>query len=80
MDDCLADGNIPEACEATTEQLADSNPNDAEKLPDGAPTVDLLPHVCPTGANSDSDICSAMGGNVVAWYDGSHLTNRSWPP
>lgn len=43
VDDCLADGNIPEVCGATTEQLASSNPNDAEKLPDGATPLTCSP-------------------------------------
>src|SRR5699024_8003106 len=72
VDDCLADGGSPKTCGATTEQLAEINPLDLEKLPAGAHGIDMLDHVCPD--HESSKTCSAVVGNVVIWYDGSHLT------
>ncbi|OAV52199.1 acyltransferase family protein [Enteractinococcus helveticum] len=76
VDDCLADGGSPEDCGATTEQLAEINPLEHEDLPAGAHHIDLLEHVCPEGATTGLDQCPAVVGNVVVWYDGSHLTNQ----
>jgi hypothetical protein len=76
VDDCLADGGTPEDCGATTEQFDTTNPLDTAELPEGAHSVDLLPHVCPDGTTGSSTACPAVVGNVVVWYDGSHLTNQ----
>lgn len=74
--DCLADGKTPAECGADTHQIGDENPLEEQDLPDGAHYVDMLEHVCPEGMTTDSDQCPAVVGNVVVWYDGSHLTNQ----
>lgn len=76
VDDCLASGNTPEDCGADTTQIAETNPLETEDLPDGVSYIDMLPHVCPEGMTTDSDQCPAVVGNVVVWFDGSHLTNQ----
>lgn len=76
VDDCLASGHTPVECGATTEQIADTNPLEDLDLPDGTHVIDVLAHVCPDGVGTGSGVCPAVVGNVVVWYDGSHLTNR----
>jgi hypothetical protein len=76
VDDCLAAGNHPDQCGPTTEHIAPDNPLEQVPIPDGAHHIDLLEHVCPEGMTTDSDNCPAVVGNVVVWYDGSHLTNQ----
>src|SRR5699024_7759311 len=74
--DCLADGKSSTECGADTHQIADTNPLKEQHLPEGAHYIDMLEQVCPEGMTSDSDQCPAVVGNVVVWYDGSHLTNQ----
>ncbi|MGP5073496.1 acyltransferase family protein [Arthrobacter rhombi] len=76
VDDCLASGKTPTDCGADTSQIADENPLESIDLPDGTSTIDFLPYVCPEGMSTASDRCPAVVGNVVVWYDGSHLTNQ----
>lgn len=76
VDDCLASEKTPEQCGADTSLIADVSPLDKTELPEGATSIDLLPHVCPEGMNTNSGRCPAVVGNVVVWYDGSHLTNQ----
>ncbi|MDN6178785.1 MAG: hypothetical protein L0J08_09610, partial [Micrococcaceae bacterium] len=59
-----------------TSLIADVSPLDKTELPEGATSIDLLPPVCPEGMNTNSGRCPAVVGNVVVWYDGSHLTNQ----
>ncbi|WP_164719759.1 acyltransferase family protein [Flaviflexus ciconiae] len=74
VNDCLASGNTPEECGASSAHIADTNPLSGLDLPDGVYTVDVTDSVCPDGRNG-ADTCTAVVGNVVVWYDGSHLTN-----
>src|SRR5699024_8263001 len=74
--DCLADGKTPVECGADTHQIADTNPLEKQHLPEGTHYIDMLEEVCPEGMTSDSNECPAVVGNVVVWYDGSHLTNQ----
>lgn len=76
VDDCLASGETPEKCGASTQQLADTNPLEEQELPVGTYTLDMLPYVCPEGTSTETERCPATVGNVVVWYDGSHLTNQ----
>ncbi|MEE6280557.1 acyltransferase family protein [Georgenia sunbinii] len=76
VDDCLASGQTPVECGATADQIADTNPLEDQDLPAGTHIIDMLPHVCPDGMSTGSGACPAVVGNVVVWYDGSHLTNR----
>lgn len=76
VDDCLASGNTPADCGADTTQIAKTNPLETEDLPDDINYIDMLPHVCPEGMTTESDQCPAVVGNVVVWFDGSHLTNQ----
>lgn len=71
--DCLADGGSPTECGATSSQIGETNPLAAVDLPDGAHQIDMIPHVCPSYDTAET--CPAVIGNVVVWYDGSHLTN-----
>lgn len=75
VNDCLADGNTPHECGTTTEYIAETNPLEQAPLPEGAHQIDLLEHVCPEGMTTTSDQCPAVVGNVVVWYDGSHLSD-----
>lgn len=75
VDDCLAEGETPEQCGSDTSQIADSNPLEETNLPDGTQYIDMLEHVCPVGMRTESDQCPAVVGNVVVWYDNSHLSD-----
>ena len=74
--DCLADGKQPNQCGSDINNIDDVNPLEDENLPEGAHYLDMLEHVCPEGMTTSSEQCSAVVGNVVVWYDGSHLTNQ----
>ena len=76
VDDCLAEGNTPAECGADTSQIAKTNPLEETNLPNGAYHVDMIEQVCPEGTSGESNQCPAVVGNVVVWYDGSHLTNQ----
>ncbi|WP_192497203.1 acyltransferase family protein [Gulosibacter chungangensis] len=75
VDDCLAGGNTPVECGADSNQIAERNPMELVTLPDKAFYVDLTDYVCPAVLGEEEENCSAVVGNVVVWYDGSHLTN-----
>ncbi|MGQ7788291.1 acyltransferase family protein [Nesterenkonia sp. K-15-9-6] len=66
--DCLAQGRESGECGADPTQIAAADPLDDLDLPDGVHTVDLTDHICPDGT------CDAVVGNVVVWYDDSHLS------
>lgn len=72
--DCLAAGKPPIACGADSRAMEDENPLETASLPSRAETIDVLPYVCPHRYESKSTQCSAVVGNVVVWYDASHLT------
>lgn len=74
VSDCLAGGGTPYECGAPSSPIADTNPLDSLDLPDGIHIVDVTANVCPEGIEGD-DMCSSVIGNVIVWYDGSHLTN-----
>lgn len=74
--DCLASGNTPQDCGADTHQIADANPLQEQNLPEGTHHIDMVEHVCPEGMSTDSDQCPAVVGNVVVWYDNSHLADQ----
>lgn len=74
VSDCLAGGGTPDECGAPSSPIADTNPLDSLDLPDGIHVVDVTANVCPAGMEGD-DMCSSVIGNVIVWYDGSHLTN-----
>src|SRR5699024_10437028 len=76
VDDCLAKDDSPVQCGADTHQIADTNPLEKQDLPEGTHYIDMLEEVCPEGMTTASDQCPAVVGNVVVWYDGSHLTNQ----
>ena len=76
VDDCLAGGGTPKDCGTTTEQIAATSPLEQIDMPDGTHHIDLLESVCPEGMTTASNLCPAVVGNVVVWYDGSHLTNQ----
>src|SRR5699024_12351185 len=72
----LTDWKIPTDCGSNTNQMANANPLEEVALPIGAHQIDMLEQVCPEGMTSASNECPAVVGNVVVWYDGSHLTNQ----
>lgn len=72
---CLPD-NTPQECGADTTQIADTNPLEEADLPDNTTHMDLIEHVCPEGMATGSDQCPAVVGNVIVWYDNSHLSNQ----
>jgi hypothetical protein len=76
VDDCLASGKTPEECGSNTHHIAETNPLEEEELPEGTHYLDLVEHVCPEGMTTESDQCPAVVGNVVVWYDNSHLSNQ----
>jgi|GEM_PF-5134763 len=76
VDDCLAASNTPEECGSNTHHIAEINPLEEQALPEGTHYLDLVEHVCPEGMTTESDQCPAVVGNVVVWYDKSHLTNQ----
>lgn len=74
--DCLASGKTPLDCGADTHQIADTNPLEEENLPEDTYHLDMVEHVCPEGMRTNSDQCPAIVGNVVVWYDKSHLADQ----
>lgn len=72
--ECLAEGNAAEDCGPTVGDTANPNPIEAENLPAGAQTVDMNPYICPMLDNGADAVCTAELGNVIVWYDGSHLS------
>src|SRR5690625_611082 len=76
VSDCLASDKTPEECGADTHQIAEVNPLEQQTLPEGTHHIDMLNHVCPEGMSTNSDQCPAVVGNVVVWYDKSHLADQ----
>lgn len=76
VDDCLAEGSTPRECGSNTHFIAETNPLEEQTLPKGTHHMDMLEHVCPEGMTTESDQCPAVVGNVVVWYDNSHLSNQ----
>lgn len=53
-----------------------TRPFDEHNLPTGTHHIDMLKHICPEGVTTDSSQCPVVIGNIIVWYDGSHLTNQ----
>lgn len=71
---CLQDGNAPEDCGVIAGDIAGPNPLDSMDLPQGTKTFDMNPYVCPVLSEGSDAWCEAAIGNILVWYDGSHLT------
>lgn len=71
--ECLAEGNSADECGAVVGDLANANPIEQITLADGAETIDMSEYVCPTVQDGENAICSAVIGNVIVRYDGSHM-------
>ncbi|MGO1182479.1 MAG: acyltransferase family protein [Micrococcaceae bacterium] len=72
--DCIASSNDPLACGPPIDRLAETNPLDEVELHNKMSTVDLSDAICPRREVETAETCSAVVGNVVVWYDDSHLT------
>lgn len=72
--ECAAQGNSAEDCGPVVGDTANPNLIESEVLPEGAHTIDMNPYVCPTLDDGADSRCSAVVGNVIVWYDGSHLS------
>lgn len=67
--DCVADGGLPEDCaEPALRSLAAHDPAARADLPANVTLVDLTEAVCPDGR------CDAVIGNVLVFWDHSHMT------
>ncbi|MGD6979878.1 MULTISPECIES: acyltransferase family protein [Citricoccus] len=71
--DCLAEGQDSARCGPPVGQLGADNPLENLPLPPGTTTIDVIDHVCPD-ARAGKTRCDAVVGNVVVWYDNSHIT------
>lgn len=72
--DCLASDNSPETCGPLVGEISSLSPLEDLDLPEEVSVIDVLPHVCPAAFEEDGERCSAVVGNVVVWYDASHMT------
>lgn len=66
--DCVADGPPEECVESALRSLSVHDPAARNDLPDNVTLVDLTEAVCPEGR------CEAVVGNVLVFWDHSHLT------
>lgn len=71
---CLAEGTAAQDCGVVAGDITDPNPLEQMNLPDGAQTIDMNDYVCPNRAEGADTQCSTVIGNVIVWYDGSHLS------
>lgn len=72
--DCIASTANPLECGPRIDRLAETNPLDSIELDERISTVDLSDAICPRRTLETAESCSAVVGNVVVWYDDSHLT------
>lgn len=72
--DCLAAEKSPEACGGIAGDAHEPNPLETMDLPGTTKTLDMNPYVCPQVGKGRDATCSAVVGNVVVWYDNSHMT------
>lgn len=71
--DCLLEGREPGECSQSREAIMQSqfpfaDPSLAAQVPDSVVFVDLIDHLC------DEQTCHAVVGDVVTYYDHSHLS------
>src|SRR5690625_576576 len=71
---CLAQGTPVQDCGVVAGDITEPNPLDQMTLPAGAQTIDMNDYVCPNRAEGADAQCSAVIGNVIVWYDESHLS------
>src|SRR5690625_845594 len=73
---CLQKGGTAEECGVVAGDIATPGPLETMDLPDGTQTIDMNPYICPTLDEGESAWCDSVIGNIIVWYDGSHLTQE----